>query len=376
MTLQDLETPAGIVDLARARANIDRTARYCREHGISWRPHVKTHKSLEMARLQIAAGASGLTVATPREAEVMARATDDLLFAHPPAHPAKIRRLAALPGELTVRVALDSLSVLRDLCRAGAAAGRTFGILVEMDAGARRTGVLQPADALRLAEAAATLPGGRFDGLALYPGIRLPRAGLAPALARLARRLESFRAALARAGLPPRIVSGGSTPTLWNSHRIPGLTEIRPGTCIYNDRDIVGMGAAAPEQLAYSVLATVVSTAVPGQAVVDAGSKAISREVLGSGDPGFGVLLDRPGVLVRAVNEEHGMLDLAATTWRPAVGEQVRIVPNHVCVSVNLQDRLWGFERPGGPLRPIALDARGRAPDPASAAQPSRASAP
>ena len=369
MTLHDLETPAAIVDLGRARANIDRVARYCRRHGIAWRPHVKTHKSLEMARLQLAAGASGLTVATPHEAEVMARATDDLLFAHPPAHPAKIRRLAALPERVTVRVALDSLAVLGELCRAGAAAGRTFGILVELDAGARRTGVAHPADALRLATAAATLPGGRFDGLALYPGIRVPRTELVPALAQLARRLESFRAELTRAGLPPRIVSGGSTPTLWDSHRIPGLSEIRPGTCIYNDRDIVGMGAATSEQLAYSVLATVVSTAVSGQAVVDAGSKALSRETLGSGSlgsgsPGFGVLFDRPEVVVRALNEEHGMLDLAATAWRPAVGDRVRIVPNHVCVSVNLQDRLWGFDRPGGRLRPIELEARGRTPAP------------
>lgn len=361
MTLADAETPVGVVDLPKARRNVERAAAYCRRHGIAWRPHVKTHKSLEMARFQIASGAVGLTVATPREAEVMAAATDDLLVAHPPAHPAKVARLCALPASVDVKVGLDSVAALRPLCCAGAAAGRVFGILVEFDAGLGRTGVVDVADAVRLAEVAASLPGGRFDGLMFYPGhIRIPRRDQRGRLARLADRLETFLTELERAGLPARIVSGGSTPTMWDSHRLPGVTEVRGGTCIYNDRDIVGMEVAAPEELAYSVLATVISVAVPDQAVVDAGSKAVSKEVLGSGAPGYGMLLDRPGVTVRAINEEHGMLDLRGTDWRPSVGDRVRIVPNHVCASVNLQDHLWGFEREDGPARPIALEARGR----------------
>ena len=360
------ETPVGVVDLPKARRNVERAAAYFRRHGIGWRPHIKTHKSLEMARLEIECGAIGLTVATPHEAEVMAGVTDDLLLAHPPAHPSKIARLCALPDTVDVKVGLDSIDVLRPLCRAGAAAGRTFGILVEFDAGAGRTGVVKVDDAVELAEAANSLPGGRFDGLMFYPGhIRLARRDQASHLARLADRLGAFLAALDEAGHPARIVSGGSTPTMWDSHLLPELTEVRPATCIYNDRDIVGMGVAAPDEIAYSVLATVISVAVPGQAVVDAGSKAISKEVLGSGAPGYGVLLDRPGVVVKAINEEHGMLDLRDTDWRPSVGDRVRIVPNHVCVSVNLQDHLWGFERGDGPLRRIELEARGRgAPGP------------
>ncbi len=340
-----------------------RAVAYCKRRGIGWRPHVKTHKSVEMARLQIACGAIGLTVATPHEAEVMAAATDDLLVAHPPAHPAKIGRLCALPRRVDVKVGLDSPDVLRRLCRAGAEAGRTFGILVEFDAGLGRTGVVSVAEAVRLAEQANSLPGGRFDGLMFYPGhVRIPRNDQSGPLVRLADLLQSYLFSLDKAGYPARIVSGGSTPTMWDSHLLPELTEIRPGTCIYNDRDIVGMGVAEPSQIAYSVLATVISVAVPGQAVVDAGSKAISKEVLASGAPGYGVLLDRPNVVVKAVNEEHGMLDLRRTDWRPAVGDRVRIVPNHVCVSVNLQDHLWGFEHESGPLRRIALEGRGRVP--------------
>ena len=370
LKLARVETPAAVVDLGRTRRNVERTAAYCREHAIVWRPHVKTHKSLEIARMQLAAGAAGLSVATPREAEVMATVTDDLLVAHPPACESKVRRLSALPASVNLKVGLDAVEVLRPLARAAAAAGRTFGILVEFDAGLGRTGVVGTTEAVRVAEAASALEGARFDGLMFYPGhIRIPRREQAGRLARLSDRIGAFVAALEEAGLPPRVVSGGSTPTLWDSHRLHGVTEVRSGTCVYNDRDIVEMGAAAPEDVAYSVLATVVSVAVPGQVVVDAGSKALSKEVLGSGPPGYGVLQDRPDVTVKALNEEHGMLDLSGTEWRPVIGERLRIVPNHVCASVNLQDHLWGVECDKTEARIVRLEARGRyAPDPGGAA--------
>jgi D-serine deaminase-like pyridoxal phosphate-dependent protein len=163
--------------------------------------------------------------------------------------------------------------------------------------------------------------------------------------------------ALASAGLAPEVVSGGSTPTVWNSHRVAGLTEVRAGSCIFNDRESVSHGSAAWEDLAYTVLATVVSTAVPGQAVVDAGSKALSKEVR-SDDGSFGALLDRPEVVVSALSEEHGVLDLSKSSWKPRVGERVRVVPNHVCVSVNLQDRLLALD--GSSLDVWELEARGR----------------
>ncbi len=372
MELSQVETPVGVVDLGRARSNIERVADYCRAHGIGWRPHVKTHKSVEMARLQLERGAVGLAVATAHEAEVMSAVTGDLLLAHPPASMARVDRLCALPRSVDLKVGLDSVEVLGPLARAAAAAGRTFGILVEFDAGLGRTGVVDPADAVRVAEAAASLPGARFDGLMFYPGhIRIPRSEQTGRLARLSERISAFVAALSDAGLPPGVVSGGSTPTLWDSHRLHGVTEVRSGTCIYNDRDIVGMGAAAPEHVAYTVLGTVVSVAVPGGAVVDAGSKALSREVLGSGAPGYGVLFDRPDVTVRAINEEHGVLDLSGTRWRPAVGDQLRIVPNHVCVSVNLQDYLWGIDGEGSAARPVWLEARGRLRAPCVGTEPS-----
>jgi D-serine deaminase-like pyridoxal phosphate-dependent protein len=155
------------------------------------------------------------------------------------------------------------------------------------------------------------------------------------------------------------VVSGGSTPTAWHSHELRGLTEIRPGTYIFNDRTTAALDACTRDDLAYTILATVVSTAVAGQAVVDAGSKALSSDVIRApGADGFGELLDRPEVTVTRLSEEHGVLDLSRSPWQPRIGERVRIVPNHVCVSVNLQDRLYGV-RGDEVVRDWAPDARG-----------------
>ena len=175
----------------------------------------------------------------------------------------------------------------------------------------------------------------------------------------MTRTLGSFIQRLGDAGLAPGIVSGGSTPTAWRSHEIAGTTEIRPGTYIFNDRTTEAIGACARADIAYTVLATVVSTAVPGQAVVDAGSKALSSDTIRASDrSGFGELLDRPEVSVARLSEEHGVLDLSRTDWRPRIGERVRIVPNHVCVSVNLQTKLTGI-RGERIEREWSTDARG-----------------
>ncbi|MCH7563575.1 MAG: alanine racemase [Gemmatimonadetes bacterium] len=358
--LSTCETPVGVIDLPRVRANIERVVTYCSHHGITWRPHVKTHKSLRIARLQLQAGAPGLTVATPREAEVMATVTDDLLVAYPVVGGNKLERLMALPNSVRLMIGLDSSEVLAMVRHAAAAANRSVRVLVEIDAGLGRVGLQTPAEAVRLAGEIRESPALEYAGIMFYPGqIRSHSSTQDADLAVLRGLLEAFYDALGAAGLAPSLVSGGSTPTLWRSHEIPGLTEIRPGTCIFFDREGLAIDVAGPEHLAYSVLATVVSMAVSGQAVVDAGSKALAKEARG-GDDGFGFLLDRPEVLVRSLSEEHGILDISATDWRPAVGDRVRIVPNHVCVSVNLQDHLLAVD--GEHVERWPLEARGRGP--------------
>lgn len=342
MTLDSLETPTALVDLARMQANLGRTAAYCREHGLGWRPHVKTHKSPELAAAQLRAGASGVTVATPREAEVMAKTVDDVLLAYPPVGASKLERLMALLARVRLTVGLDSSAALRALAGSARSSGRQVGVLVELDVGMHRVGVQTTTAAVELAREAADLPGIEYRGVMFYPGhIRGPVEEQGSAIQQLSALLGRFLEAFAAADLIPPVVSGGSTPTLWRSHEIPGLTEIRPGTSIFNDRTTAAIGACRWDECAYTVLASVVSTAVPGQAVIDAGSKALAKEELRAQGGGFGALLDRPEVVVKALSEEHGILDLSGTDWRPEVGERVRVVPNHVCVSVNLQERLW-----------------------------------
>ena len=357
--LADAETPVALVDLARARANAARVAAYTARHGIAWRPHVKTHKSLALARIQLEAGARGLTVATPHEAEVMARACDDLLLAYPPLGRRKLDRLMALPERVALTVALDSQVALRGLAGAARVTGRTVGVLVEVDVGLGRTGVQTAREVALLAALARKADGLEFRGIMFYPGhIRTHVAEQEPAVGALAERLESCCATLAEAGLAPEVVSGGSSPTLWHSHLLPRLTEVRAGTVIYNDLDMTGMGVARDHDCAYSILATVVSTAVPGRAVVDAGSKALSKELHDTAGVGYAALVGRPEVRVAALSEEHGVLDLTGTDWRPRVGELVRLLPNHVCVSVNLQDRVIVHE--GEHWETWPLEGRGR----------------
>lgn len=341
-SLDRLETPVALVDLDRMRGNLERVARYAREHGLAWRPHAKTHKSPALAALQVEMGAVGVTVATPAEAEEMATEVDDVLLAYPPVGESKLRRLMELPPHVRLIVGLDSEEALRGLAHAARAAGREVGVLVELDLGMHRVGVQAPEQAVRLSALAAEL-GLHPRGVMFYPGhIRGRASEQGPELAALESGLARHLDALHDAGHPPEVVSGGSTPTLWQAHRVRGVTEIRPGTNIFNDRTTAAIDACGWDECAYSVLATVVSTSVPGQAVIDAGAKALAKEELRGEGGGYGSLLDRPEVVVKAMSEEHGLLDLSHTDWRPRVGDRVRVVPNHVCVSVNLQERLWG----------------------------------
>lgn len=334
-----LPTPAALVDLDRLEANLRRAAAYCQAHGLAWRPHAKTHKAVPVARRQRDHGAVGLTVATVHEAEAFAAVVDDLFVAYPPVGPARIARLLALPPHVRLAVGVDHPASLPPLAEAARRAGRRIEVLVELDVGMGRTGVAEDDELVALAQAVARTPGLVYRGLFFYPGhVRAALPDQGPELAALAARLDAAVGALQRAGLAPEVVSGGSTPTFPRSHELPHLTEVRPGINALFDRNSVLRGVASWDDVAYTVLATVVSVA-GDRAVVDAGSKALAREE--GVAPGYGVVLDHPEVVVRAVWEEHGVLDLRATSWRPRLGERVRIVPNHVCVSVHLQPRLW-----------------------------------
>lgn len=360
MTQFSLETPVPLVDLDRLERNLDRMARYAASHGLGLRPHTKTHKALRVAQEQTRRGAIGLTCATPREAEVMSAATPDILVAHPPVGQ-KAERLMALPAEADLMVALDSLEAVEDLARAAKRHDRRVRVLVELDLGMHRVGVPAVDQAIALARAVRGRPPLEFWGINFYPGhIRRRQEDQDSLLEQLDADLQAALTTLDSAGFRPQVVSGGSTPTAWHTHRIRGLTEFRPGTYVYQDRSQVALGVCDRDDCAFTVLATVVSTAVPGQAVIDAGSKALGREPRDlASDAGYGELLDRPEVSVKGMSEEHGILDLSQSSWKPKVGEQVRVIPNHVCVVTHMNDFIVGI-RGGKVMERYAVEARGR----------------
>jgi len=344
--IHEIETPIPVVDLDRLAANLDTMAAYCAVHGLALRPHVKTHKAPRIAADQMRLGAVGLTCATPRELEVMSEVSDDLLLAHPPIGWPKIHRVVGISREVRLAVAVDTVEAATRLARVARDVGRFVGVRVEVDLGMRRMGAPTPEAALDLVRHVAGLTGLRYEGILFYPGhIRQPVREQDAALAQLRADLGRVLEMLADDDLEPQVVSGGSTPLAWRIHEVDGVTEVRPGTYVFNDRTTAEIGACAWEDCALTVLATVISTAVPGQAVIDAGSKALGREPLAGPDSaakGYGALLDRPEVTVARMSEEHGILDLSRTSWVPEVGDVVRVVPNHVCVVVHLNDLVYG----------------------------------
>ena len=338
--IQDLDTPALLIDLDIMERNLRRVADYAARHNLRLRPHTKTHKSILIARKQLGLGATGLTVAKTGEAEVMLGAEPrDLLVAFPVIGEPKLRRLSSLAAITRITVAIDSLYGAQQLSAAAVAAGVRFGILVETDVGLGRVGVA-PSDALDLSREIQKLPGLEWRGITFYPGhIKDQNEAKVAELSQvIGSLLESFEAV----GLKPEIVSGGSTPLLFHSHKVQGLNEIRPGTYVFNDLNTVAGGGCALEDCAASVLATVISHAEPGRMIVDGGSKTFSSDRLSSGGPGHGRVMEAPGAVFHKMNEEHGFIDLEKAERTFQIGEKIRIIPNHVCVVVNLHEYVYG----------------------------------
>jgi len=345
MLVSEIDTPALVVDLDVMERNLRRVAGYAKDHGLRLRPHTKTHKSPRIGRRQLDLGAAGLTVAKVSEAEVMLDASPaDLLVAYPVIGRSKLERLMAVARRTRVTVSLDSLRAAHELSQAAEAAGVNLGVLAETDVGMGRVGVSPGPDLLELARGMERLPGLSFEGITFYPGhIKDNGEEGKEALAALGELLLSILHDFERAGIRAAIVSGGSTPSLYHSHELAGLSEIRPGTYVYNDWNTVMTGGCEPHDCAASILATVVSTARPGQIIVDGGSKTFSSDRLAnSSATTFGYVIEAPESIFHKMNEEHGYVDVRQTGRKFEIGERVRIIPNHICVAVNLHERMYG----------------------------------
>ena len=346
--IEDLETPVPLVDLAVVERNLRKWQTRCDKLGIANRPHIKTHKLVGLARAQVDLGAKGITVQKLGEAEVMAGAgLDDMLLTFNVVGRHKLERLAALARRIRISVVADSREVVEGLGQAGQMAGRDIPVLVECDSGAGRNGVQSPEAAVELAKFIAATKGVSYGGLMTYPGTR------ADADRFLANALDLA----AKAGLKTAVVSSGGSPEMWKDEGLSHVTEYRVGTYIYFDRSLAERGVCTYDDCAVSVLATIVSRPTDKRALIDAGSKALTSDLLGL--KGYGVVRNLDFAPVYNVNEEHGYLDISATSGNTAVGDLVRVTPNHVCPVINLFDKVV-LVRGSEVLGAVDVDARGK----------------
>ena len=350
--VQPPSTPFLQVDVGRLEANLARTAAAAADAGVTLRPHAKTHKCPEIARRQLELGAVGLTVATLGEAEVFVEhGCTDVFVAYPVwLDDDRAHRLRTLTERATVAVGIDSASSaarLGDLVPG-------LAVLVEVDSGQHRTGVppVEAGDVAAVARAA----GLDVRGVFTFPGHGYAPDGRDSAARDEAAALSVAADSLRARDIEPRVLSGGSTPTLEASLATGVPTELRPGVYALNDAQQWELGSAAAEMLAITCEATVVSHA-SGRVVLDAGGKALAAD-RAAYNTGYGRLLDFPDARVVLLSEHHAVVEGLAVSPPPALGSRVRVVPNHVCAAVNLADTLWADT--GDELVPWTVAARGR----------------
>ncbi len=331
MHIDELDTPVPVVDIDRLEANIQRLQTYLDEHKIANRPHIKTHKIPAIAKMQMDAGAIGITCQKVSEAEVMASAGfEDIFLPYNIIGESKLKRLMALASRISLSVTADSAFTARGLSNAAMLADLTLPVLVECDTGGGRCGVQSPQEAADLARLIGSLPHLHFGGLMTYP----TNEQLDPFV-------RETRALLEDDHLPIEQVSGGGTPTMWQAHTHPELTEHRAGIYVYGDRPTLRSGAVTLDTCALRIITTIVSRPTPDRGILDAGSKTLSMDLHGL--EGYGYICEYPEAKIYALTEEHGHVDFSACARKPGIGERLSVIPNHCCVVTNLFDEFIGM---------------------------------
>jgi D-serine deaminase-like pyridoxal phosphate-dependent protein len=340
---QALDTPLIAVDLDLLERNIAEMASLAASYGVSLRPHAKTHKSPHIARMQLDAGAVGLTCAKLGEAEVLVDqgGVTDMLIAYPVVGEIKIQRLLQLLDRARIVVAVDTYQAAAPLSQAVSAGERTLDIYLEVNTGQDRAGARAGQEAVELAVNIASLPGLRLTGVMTHEGhagFSAP-ADIATIAENAGRALVNTAERIRSQGISVTEVSVGSTPASWFTPRVAGITEMRPGTYVFNDNNAFRHGRIGPDRCAARVVTTVVSRPAPDRAIVDAGSKALALDPSPS-HPGHGYIVGHPGATIVRLSEEHGVIALLGGETGFEVGDRVEIIPNHICPAVNLTDEL------------------------------------
>lgn len=341
-------TPCVMINLDRVEININRMQSYCDKHGLLLRPHIKTHKIPALAKLQIEAGAQGITCQKISEAEAFADAgCDNILITYNILGEQKLQRLRALADKIQLCVVADNITVIEGLASAFKTSKNPLSVMVECDTGAGRCGVQTPEQALELAQSIQVEEKLHFVGLMTYP----PTGASESTQSWLAAAKEL----LLQHQIPCDCISNGGTPDRAIAHLVPIATEYRIGTYIYCDRSLLATGRCTSDEIALHLHATVISRPTDTRAVIDAGSKALTSDLLGL--EGHGLIEEYPEAVIRSLSEEHAVIDLSACTQKPAVGERLRIVPNHACPVSNLFNQVWFYR---GDQRPTAVDVAAR----------------
>lgn len=361
ITKDQLPSPAVIVDLDIAQKNISRVIKSTQEAGINLRPHMKAHKTVYFAKKLIEAGACGVTAAKLSEAEVMVEnGIDNILIAFPLFGREKWERFGNLNKKAEILTTVDSLEIAKGLNAVGTKE-HPVHVLVEVDFGLHRCGIQPGHDFIQFALALKNLEGLKIDGVFTYNGliygsktvdeIREFAKSEALLLKECAKQLKSI-------GIEAGILSGGNTPDILALDQLTGISEIRPGNFLYNDVSGLNLKTAYEEDCAIKIIATVVSTPVPGYATIDAGSKALTSD-LAANAQGYGRIVGRPDVSIVKLNEEHGFLKHDPATRKFSVGDRLEIIPNHACVISNLCDFVYGI-RGNMVEKEIKIEARGK----------------
>lgn len=361
-----VETPHLFVDVPKMRRNIEKMASIARERGVKLRPHVKTHKIPAIAREQLEAGAAGITVAKVSEAEVMAEdGIQDIFIAYPLVTGSKIERALRLSERINLTVGVDSLKGARRLSELADSKRQILDVRLEVDTGLKRTGVIR-SEAVELASKIATLENLNLTGIYTYRGAVLedgsPTLDLKEAGLEEGELIVSLADRIRESGIEIEDVSLGSTPTAAFAGEVEGVTEIRPGTYVFYDRMQARLGTCSLEECAASVLVTLVSRPAEDLAIIDGGSKTFATDVPPDREPlnlkGFGHVVDHPDVVLERLTEEHGMLRVTGGD-ELGVGDTLRIIPNHICSTVNLHDEVCFVDETGATER-VVVAARGK----------------
>ena len=327
-TINDLDTPSLIVDLDIMESNLARMQNYCNQNGIGLRPHIKTHKIPAFAQAQMDLGAVGIACQKIGEAEVMVdHGLRDIMIPYNILGQRKLERLAALARRAQVMVSIDSMDVARPMGTYMDQQGLAVKTVIELTSELNRCGVTDAHAALELAREMDRIPGLELQGVMVYPSSM-------QSMQLVSETVELLRAE----GFPVDIVSGGGSPTAFQAHEFPGLTEIRVGTYIFNDATYLRKGICTLEHCALRVISTVISAPTPERVIIDGGTKTFSSDM---GYP-MGYILEYPEAEIYQMSEEHGFVDVTRCSHRPKIGESLTVIPNHACGTVNMHNELIG----------------------------------